>query len=82
LAQVKVPAGTIAALEYDNTQRMYDFESAAWYHCGYPCLVAMNMYGTAVSFHSGGINVIWGDGHVKWYRPEALVDPMWSLADK
>jgi prepilin-type N-terminal cleavage/methylation domain-containing protein/prepilin-type processing-associated H-X9-DG protein len=29
--------------------------------------------------HNGGTNLAFGDGHVKWMKPEAIVDTMWKV---
>lgn len=31
--------------------------------------------------HTDGAHYLWADGHVKWFRPEAITQPMWTLAE-
>jgi len=77
LAGIKAPAETILALEYD--WKVTAWESPSWYHCGWLCYNGMR---PGCALHNNGTNIIWADGHVKWYNINALTEPMWFITDK
>ncbi len=65
MAQIAAPANKILVAEWDRC------------NAGPPCGPVGLLSGGATSFwavcrvHSGGSNVLFGDGHVKWLRPDA-----------
>ncbi len=88
LASVKVPAGTVMMFE------MYGSDNASSWMIG----IDYNNYnyvtrvrrdrtwpdGTPSSLvHSDGLNLIFGDGHVKWMREDAFyaAPSLWTLAE-
>jgi len=67
MAQLTAPADTVMISEYDYTGT--GWASVAYGFCGWACWVGM---GPGCKIHSGGVNIIWADGHVKWSRWESL----------
>jgi len=81
LGQLPEPAGTVALHCYQAAH-----EGWAMYLCWY-CVrywvtdATISGYGFNPLVHLNGTNIIFGDGHAKWYERTMLTQPMWTLAE-
>lgn len=72
-AQFEAPAETIVLVDGQDGDLGLDNDSARPDHPDYSHVDAYYR-------HNDGMNVNFYDGHAKWYRPESLDTPMWTLA--
>lgn len=81
LAAIQNPAQTVWIAETGSLQESpgfgYNQCYPSWYGKTYPTNAtygfdAFNAAGRLTNRHFGGLNVIWGDGHVKWVKLEML----------
>jgi prepilin-type processing-associated H-X9-DG protein len=98
LSQVELPAGTIFATDHDGQEVIWTYGSDKHgfiralqpdgkpYPANNPDTNKRPGQYKAAARHGGGANYVFIDGHVKWYRPEAVkctdTECWWSKEDE